>query len=645
MNRTGVIAAVLVVLGIPAAPEAFSIAVSGTHVMRWPSAAMTYYLDPNDAPGVKDGSTVPTLKQCFADWQAVACTGATFQYLGSTANKSVLPVSQDQNGKNEVVWINTSAWTFGEMVLGVTVPLSYGDGGIVESDIALNGYLYKWNTQGQIGWNEMDVRSVAIHEMGHFFGLQHVLSGYDTGDPPTMAVAVDPYGATASLSQDDMDGICFLYPKSGYYACTTDSQCPKIIATSGQGQESYDGQLTCKNGNCYDAGISGISPGSVANGGVCSLSTDCKSPASCQVLDTSYRICTRNCTPSNDDCAVGMKCGTMASVSGNWCIPGAKKLTEGDKCSVSSECSTSFCFPRPDRSGASCRIACNKNGAACPDDKVCWSSPSSTAGGCFPADQVPHEQKSLGWDCVTDADCTSGICGGLAGAAPICLQWCASTTDCYQGYVCSDIGGRMACVVQGKTDDGASCTADGDCASGWCLQLIGTAQSDCRSPCNLSDWKCPEGTACVSYGDPQKGACMPIAGKLDTGSACQSGADCVSGICFTDSATGLAYCTQNCVDSWCPGDLACVNGEDWGNVCALPAGTLPEVVEPTQAESDPDATGAGDEGQPATSPAKNGSGCASTGPASGTGVWLLLAGLLSGLARRRGRGGQALTSR
>lgn len=558
-----------VLLLIPSSVLAFSVSLGYNNVIRWNTSNLTYYLDPSDAPGVKDGSTVPTLKACFQAWQDVPCTSLTFTYLGSTTNKNVLPISQQTNGKNELVWITNSAWKFGQEVLGVTMPLAYGDGTIVEADIAFNGYYYKWNTKGNIGWGEMDVRSVAIHEIGHFFGLQHVLYGYSPNDPPTMAPAVDPYGATTTLNDDDKMGVCFLYPKDGYYTCSSDAQCPNIVDQSNSG-EYYSGHLTCKNGYC--SGVAGISPGSVEFGGVCQQASDCKSPATCQTLDNGMKVCTQSCTTTPDNCPLGFHCTTLLSVSGYWCAPGAKKLAEGEKCLLSTDCMTSFCFPTPDGSGTYCRIACNKASGSCPDGKVCWAASGSSVGGCFPPEQVPEEKKPLDSECTDDQQCKSGVCGGMPGGTKTCLLSCDPEAPfCYSGYGCVDIGGRFACVAGAGKPDGEPCTTDWECASGKCFLQFGHFESFCRTPCSLSDWKCPEGYACVSYGDPEHGWCMPSENKSESGVPCADSEDCITLLCYADPLVQQMYCTQSCIEGWCPEGLVCRDSEgDYGLVCALP---------------------------------------------------------------------------
>jgi MYXO-CTERM domain-containing protein len=590
MNRNA--ARLLAILAVPllltmAGPrpaEAFSITLNywKTQVVRWDTPNLTYYLDEGGIAGVTAGEDVRVINESFQEWTNLPCTSLRFTYLGPTTTKSVLPITRRADGKNQFVWITDSKWTFGSSVLGVTLPLYGSDGRIVEADIAMNGYSQKWTTTGKISWNTQDVKSVAIHEIGHFFGLMHVLYGYNQWDPPTMAPAVDPSGKTATLHADDEKGACFLYPLEGeYYMCSSKTDCPTIVDHDRNGDEYYSGQLDCVNGYCK--GLSGVSPGSVEFGGICRTTTDCQSPTQCVAL-TSVQMCSTTCSPATEDCPEGFRCATGLSIAGDWCIPGSKKKEIGEPCLTSSECITSFCYPAPDGSSMSCRSVCNKDsGPGCPDGQTCWTSAYSAIGGCYPTQEVPVVLKPLDADCKYDSDCKSGLCWSVQGISLRCRKVCDPTAPaCYAGYVCIQANeGRHACVPpedvpevpKTRKADGEACTEGAECASGRCVAVPSTDNAYCRTPCNLTDWTCSWGTSCVSYGSTTEGACMPSVDRTELGGACGTANDCTTLLCmaFDDST----YCTQNCVDGWCPNDMECVDGGDAGFVCRFPAATEP----------------------------------------------------------------------
>lgn len=634
----------------PADLLAYSISLTPyNNVVRWPTDDLTYYLDPNGAPDISGGDDVDAMHAAFQDWQNVSCSDLSFQFLGNTTNKSVLPITGKTNGKNELVFINNSAWKFGKYTLGVTSPLYYYDGAIFEADVAFNGYLQDWTTTYN-PW-KIDVKAVTIHEIGHYFGQQHVLKGYDAYDPPTMAPQTGPGSSSASLEEDDKLGACFLYPKGGYYTCSSNDECPYVVDNYSNGDEYYAKKINCVDGYC--TGLAGVSPGSVAIGGTCSSSSDCAGGNTCESMDSGLKMCTKVCDPFQDTCPSGFHCQQVYTSGKNVCIAGSKKKKEGEACLSSYECETSFCYPSPDGSGTFCRLACTSGGSPCPDGKECWASGFSTTGGCFPPDQVPHTKMPLGSDCAGDYECTSDICFGDPGTQALCRQACWSDApDCYTGYYCANIGGGRYACLPGEPpptlkDDGAMCSDNTECISNWCVLLIGTNQGYCRRACNLIDWACPWGSSCISYGSDQFGVCMPNQDKGNTGDACVDGSQCVTGICWIDSE-GQSYCTQNCINGWCPNDMVCINEAYFGSLCALPSGTPPQDVQLPQPDNGPGMTDQGgigpmndaqdpqsDTGTPSNPPG-GGTTCAATPTSHSNPLYLgLLALLWIPVLRRR----------
>jgi len=635
MNRRLAAILFLTAFAVPSAASAFSIEIMGTKVVRWADPNLTYYLEPNGAPGITDGSDMTAIQASFDGWQDIGCSALTFTKLGTTSNTDVLPIGQMLNDKNELIWINTSKWPFGEYVLGVTVAYPDWSGNIIESDIAFNGYSQKWSTSGG-GWYTSDVKSVTIHELGHFFGQQHVLYGYDEWEPPTMATTSDPNGKTASLEPDDEMGACFLYPASGYYTCSSDAQCPKIIGHDSQGNEQYEGQLTCKNGYC--SGVSGISPGSVEFGATCLKASDCASPATCVALNSGVKMCTRSCSPQNDDCPSGFHCDTLAATGTDMCVNGAKKKVEGEPCSKSYDCATAFCFPTPDGSGMFCRTACSKDASSCPAGQACWAATGSNTGGCFPADVVPSNLLPLDAQCDTSEQCKSGLCWAEPYSFGRCRKPCdLAAPVCYEGYMCADMGNGAggACIpgqVSTKIPLGEACTANEECESAWCFAAPAASGlgSFCRKSCNLVDWACDWGFSCVSYGAAEWGVCMPSVEKAGLGEICGVATDCASLMCFPQGEGKDAYCTQTCIGGWCPEGTECIQDATFGEVCLLPAGTTPTVSEELPSD---------DTGGTSTETGKKGGGfCALGTTPAPAGIWTLLVLLpfgLNSLRRRR----------
>lgn len=97
------------------------------------------------------------------------------------------------------------AWPFGEEVIALTT-LSWAEGGrLVDADISFNGVDYDWTASDEAVL--VDYRSIATHEIGHFFGL-----GHSDVAGAIMRPEYDDGTIARELGQDDVEGIASIYP-------------------------------------------------------------------------------------------------------------------------------------------------------------------------------------------------------------------------------------------------------------------------------------------------------------------------------------------------------------------------------------------------------------------------------------------------
>ena len=333
MLRHVLAAALVCAAAAPGISHAFSIAESqkgSKKIVQWASDTIGYFLHPAGCKQLSQSDTFQQWRAGYEGWMAVPCTNVQFveqhhcqagackfdkgAACGSDAdcpsasNLKLVAVGYNTNGRNELAFINDSAWSYGNYVLGVTVPVWDGSGKIFESDIAFNGYLQKWTTNPKgTSNNTQHLLSVAIHEEGHFFGVQHVLpqTGWDPKDPPTMAPAVDPYGNSWTLNADDSKAVCFLHPKTTY-GCAGDVDCPYIVDQDSKGQEAYTGKLTCSSGQCTFGGSVPVG-GQTELGQPCSNDDQCKS-SMCQPVSSTQAYCSQLCTPQSPNCPPNFDC-------------------------------------------------------------------------------------------------------------------------------------------------------------------------------------------------------------------------------------------------------------------------------------------------------------------------------------------------
>ncbi len=79
-------------------------------------------------------------------------------------------------------------------------------------DIVFNGDDFSWSTSGESG--KMDVQNIATHEIGHFLGLDDLYSSSDS-EATMYGYAAPGETKKRTLTEDDKNGIRFLYPKMG----------------------------------------------------------------------------------------------------------------------------------------------------------------------------------------------------------------------------------------------------------------------------------------------------------------------------------------------------------------------------------------------------------------------------------------------
>lgn len=582
-------AAVLVF--IPALAFAFSVTTIQSNsktIKRWKKTTVPYYLHPSGSADLQPKAALDAIRQSFQDWQNVDCTSLKFTegYHCNTAlgkclfnsnqtcksdsdcnaakNTSVLPIAGKYNKRNELVWVETSQWKHGTYVLGVTVAITDWSGNITESDIAFNGYQQKWTNDPYVATKNQStqhVKSVAIHEIGHFFGVHHMLGGWKQSDPPTMAPNVQPNGLSASINADDKKAICFLNPKSGSYTCKNDSDCPYINhKNKNTGKEYYAAKLKCQSGKC----IWGAPPagGQTAMGGQCAATSDCSSGGVCVPLSSTLSLCSKQCTTSNSNCGGGFYCHpSQQGGTQGYCLPNAAKWDGQPKkaaedCLLDYMCESKTCY------NDKCRITCSPSQPAKKCDlatETCDKLPNSSVGVCIPKNggSGGPKLKKVGDECFDLSECETTICmkENAKATAAFCRASCTGPGTCGDNQKCVDQGeGYQGCVPgQEVYPTGAPCKLGKECTGGHCI--VSGDEQFCSNTCKLDDpLTCPCGMECQDKG--QGPLCFngkPVA-CLEAGDSCTSASECKSGLCPVGSC--LATCDVVAGPVGCPADEA-----------------------------------------------------------------------------------------
>ncbi len=476
-----------------ASPYAITLAGSGpSTVLRWQTKNMAYHLHPDCSPDLPSSTCLQALRDSFAQWTGHDCSDASFSELGTSTNKSLTSIGGAQNGKNELAFIEDS-WAFGSFVLGVTGPFFSPNGAIAEADIAFNGVNHTWSADGASA-GTMDVMNVAVHEIGHYFGLQHALTGYDPSNPPTMAPQADPSLKSRDPEDDDVAGLCFLYPLTTH-SCESDADCPYILEQTAQG-DTYTGSLACEGGLC--GGISTELPSGVSDvGELCFSDADCAEGLTCVAGSFGSDSVCRQACEGDGDCPTGFECsGGICAEPGGAAQPGAI----GYPCTDLFDCFPNACLEGDN--GSFCRETCFSD-AACAEGWHCETI-FFGVGGCAP-DEGGYD---LGAECSAPGDCKSALC-----KSGVCSDFCEvldSAAVCGDQLVCAraeDTALDGFCVPPGPAALGEVCERDADCATLFCVDLI------CGTPCHVEteDPCAAEVEACVAVAEGAPlGACQEV---------------------------------------------------------------------------------------------------------------------------------------
>ncbi|MDP2138629.1 MAG: matrixin family metalloprotease [Candidatus Didemnitutus sp.] len=182
-------------------------------IVKWNPGTVTMQIKVGTTPTLQDGTNYSTSVQAaMADWNAVM---GTLQFAGNVAAAGA---GVDRNGINGAFFAaDIYGEAFGENTIAVT--LSYrssqaqSDGTYrrTQSDVIFNN-ARTWNSyRGFTQSGSLDIRRVALHELGHVLGLDHP----DEAGQTLTAIMNSRISSVDRLQQDDIDGAQFLYGTPG----------------------------------------------------------------------------------------------------------------------------------------------------------------------------------------------------------------------------------------------------------------------------------------------------------------------------------------------------------------------------------------------------------------------------------------------
>jgi MYXO-CTERM domain-containing protein len=429
---------VVVAMGTALAAPALAFNWSGIHWSR-SQLPVPYKLNVGSSRELGRTTTLQVVADSFQVWEAPACSAFRATFGGEVTTASANPNDQ----QNTLLWRYTS-WPSelgGSSTIGVTTPVfSSGSGEIWDADIQFNGVNWNWVTRAPQSWGEVDAQSIATHEIGHLLGLDH--SGSTAA---TMYAAYSGGTNERTLSTDDINGVCAIYPSGPGTECSSTVPCPS-------GKE-------CQNGFCIDTGGGGGQLGEPCDNG-CAQGYYCV----CTDANQTNCFCTRDCG-STSPCPSGWSCAPLQS-GGGACVPGETTGTGqlGDACESGADCQNGICVGISSTQGM-CTQLCSST-QPCPSGYSC--SPLQGGGGACTRSTTPPRDggttppdggtptpdagtrppQPLGSTCSAALECQSRWCGNLADASgKVCTQSCSATATCPDGFYCGQLlGGTRGCL-------------------------------------------------------------------------------------------------------------------------------------------------------------------------------------------------------
>lgn len=476
---------------------------------------LSYWINQNGSADIPMSQLQPLISDSFGAWGEPCCSSYAASYQGTTTETAT-----QNSGKVVLSWEERSWPTqMGSVnvTIGVTLTQVYSNCQIANAPILFNGVGFQFCTSGA---GCTDMQSIATHEIGHNLGL-----GHSSQRDATMYASYSGGTGSRSLSQDDIAGVCSLYP--GSCGCSSDADC-------GPNQ-------VCSGGQCAQA--------------PCTSNADCSDGKEC---NTSTGDCEVPTCSSDTDCQSGYICDTN-----NHCV---SECPVCRSCSSQADCGANgFCAGFD--SGNKCITACGPNGG-CPGDSQCFQVPAPATSGscsspsdCSSGDQCYQTQSGnvCATPCSSDADCGSNQSCQTYGQVSICADIhnlclnpdapsagaCPADYTCQGGDGTGDTGGggggggTGSCAGLGNTcdpntQDFSQCSSDNDA----CLTLQ-SGSSICSCTCE-TDSDCGADAVCVAVTGGK--ACVPSSGGGGGGPTCDNvncgpGQVCQDGQCVDDGTS------------------------------------------------------------------------------------------------------------
>ncbi len=206
--------------------------------VHWDGAAHPYVLQPGWPIAGGDAAVAEAMSSALAPWAETGCGVPLLRFGGIDAEAQL----DDADLRGSVVWIDSaSSWNarFGATELARTlVAFRVGSGAILDTDVAVNlgGHAFTVSDACPAGLDRYDLTSVLTHELGHALGLDHS----DLPDATMFPKTEEGHCALRTLAEDDLAGLCHLYPPPSEAGPEPGPELPPEPATAEGAREGDD---------------------------------------------------------------------------------------------------------------------------------------------------------------------------------------------------------------------------------------------------------------------------------------------------------------------------------------------------------------------------------------------------------------------
>ncbi len=181
--------------------------------LSWASSCVTFNVQKDAAAseGIDYDAFRGAVERAFATWSDARCESGDAPSLDIHVTGSVVCDTSEYNstlGNANIVMFREESWPYAgsEDALGITrLRFDPDTGELWDADIEINAVEGDFSVGNPV--TAVDLDSVLTHEAGHALGLSHT-----TVMGATMRAGYTNDDSMRTLEQDDIDGICAIYP-------------------------------------------------------------------------------------------------------------------------------------------------------------------------------------------------------------------------------------------------------------------------------------------------------------------------------------------------------------------------------------------------------------------------------------------------